>query len=248
MVDGIRAGEAVRASPREAVVAGASGTGVRRVQPLSVAEQVTKEIRRSILAGDLRPGQDFSLREIAGQLGVSIIPVREALHRLEGQGLVVTARGRSAAVAPLSREDLHAIYRLRRQIEPELVGRACLLLTAGDHARLTGHLAVFGDRGLGLDEIYETHHEFHLDLLRPAATHWDLRTLGMLWHAAERYVRLAFGGLDSDPDEPGRREAAHAKLLAAVAERDPGRAAQAVLVHLDTNEQIAQRGLAALDS
>ncbi|WP_307865338.1 GntR family transcriptional regulator [Streptomyces montanisoli] len=227
-------------------MAEASTTGVRRVQTLSVVEQVTKEIRRSILAGDLRPGQEFSLREIAGRLGVSIIPVREALRHLEGQGLVVTARGKSAAVAPLSHDDLRAIYRLRRQIEPELVGRACLLLTDRDHDRLAGHLAVFGDVSLGLDEIYEAHHEFHLDLLRPAATDWDLRTLGMLWHAAERYVRLAFGGRDSDPDEPRRREAAHADLLAAVAQRDAGRAAHALLVHLDTNERIAQQGIAAV--
>ncbi|MGJ6968598.1 GntR family transcriptional regulator [Streptosporangium sp. G11] len=227
-------------------MAGASTTGVRRVQPLSVVEQVTKEIRRSILAADLRPGQEFSLREIAGRLGVSIIPVREALHHLESQGLIITARGKSATVAPLSHEDLRAIYRLRRQIEPELAGRACLLLTDRDHARLTAHLAVFGDESLGLEEIYEAHHEFHLDLLRPAATGWDLRMLGMLWHAAERYVRLASGGRDGDPDEPRRREAAHAELLAAVAERDPGRAAQAVLIHLDTNEQIAQQGIAAV--
>lgn len=227
-------------------MAGVSTTGVRRVEPQSVVEQVTKEIRRSILAGDLRPGQEFSLREIAGRLGVSIIPVREALRHLEGQGLVITARGKSAVVAPLSHDDLNAIYRLRRRIEPGLAGRACLLLTSGDHARLAAHLAIFGDEALGLDEIYEAHHEFHLDLLRPAATEWELRILGMLWHAAERYVRLAFGGRDGDPEEPRRREAAHAELLAAVAERDPGRAAQAVMHHLDVNEQIAQQGIAAI--
>ncbi|WP_306322792.1 MULTISPECIES: GntR family transcriptional regulator [unclassified Streptomyces] len=227
-------------------MAEASTKGVRRVQPLSVVEQVTKEIRRSILSGDLLPAQEFSLREIAGRLGVSMIPVREALRHLESQGLVITTPGKSAAVAPLSHDDLRAIYRLRRQIEPELVGRACLLLTDRDHARLVEHLAVIGDESLGLDEIYETHHEFHLDLLRPAATEWDLRILGMLWHSAERYVRLAFGGRDSDPDEPRRREAAHAELLSAVAKRDPGSAAHAVLVHLDTNEQIAQQGIAAV--
>ncbi|MFJ4438373.1 GntR family transcriptional regulator [Streptomyces sp. NPDC088923] len=225
---------------------GVSTSGVRRVAAVSIVEQVTKEIRRSILAGDLRPGQEFSLREIAGRLGVSIIPVREALRQLEGQGLVITARGKSAVVAPLSHEDLAAIYRLRRRIEPELVGRACVLLTRHDHARLTGHLALFGEQSLGLDEIYAAHHEFHLDLLRPAATHWDLRILGMLWHAAERYIRLAFGGRDDNPDEPRRRELAHADLLEAVMTRDPVRAAQAVMHHLDVNEEIAQQGIAPI--
>lgn len=211
-----------------------------------MVEEVTREIRRSILAAELRPGQEFSLREIADRLGVSNIPVREALRELEGQGLVITARGKSATVAPLSCEDLRAVYRMRRQIEPELAGRACLMLTGSDHAQLAAHLAVLADAHLGVDEIYEAHHQFHLELLRPAATDWDLRVLGMLWHAAERYVRLSFGGRDSDPDEPRRREAAHALLLDAVAQRDPGLAAQAVIAHLDVNEHIALDGIAAI--
>src|SRR6266496_2468178 len=75
---------------------------VRPVDTASVADRVVHEIRRSILTGALQPGQQFSLREIAGQLGVSFIPVREALQQLEAQGLVVTRPGRSATVAPLS--------------------------------------------------------------------------------------------------------------------------------------------------
>jgi len=219
---------------------------VRPVQSVSVVDSVIKEIRRAILSGSLLPGQPFSLREIAEQLGVSFIPVREALHHLEGQGLVVTSRGKSATVAPLSHADLRAVYRLRRQIEPELIGRACLLLTDADHTRLAGYLPVFADAALGMDEIYEAHHEFHLELLRPAATPWDLRTLEMLGRAAERYIRLSFGGLDTDPHEPQRREQAHSVLLEAVRRRDPGAAAHALLEHLDTNERIAQRGIDAV--
>ncbi|MFF0203911.1 hypothetical protein [Streptomyces sp. NPDC005017] len=54
------------------------------------------------------------------------------------------------------------------------------------------------------------------------------------------------GDRDSDPDEPRGREAAHAGLLAAVAGRDPGRAVQAVIHHLDVDEQIAQQGISAV--
>ena len=53
---------------------------VRPIASRSVAELVTEELRRSILSGDLAPGQSFSLREIAGMLNVSFIPVREALR------------------------------------------------------------------------------------------------------------------------------------------------------------------------
>ena len=79
--------------------------------------------------------------------------------------------------------------------------------------------------------------------LRPAATAWDIRTLETLWHAAERYVRLAFSGLDAAPDEHSRREHAHRQLIDAFRSRDPGAVYASVLQHLDANEQIAQRAI-----
>jgi len=220
---------------------------VRALEPTSVVDQVMKEIRRSILSGSLRPGQQFSLREIAGQLGVSFIPVREALRHLEAQGLVVTRPGRSTMVAPLDEEELHGIYRLRRQIEPEIASRSCHLLGKSDFQRLKAFVSMFGDEDLGIDEIYEAHHTFHLELLKPAATSWDLRVLEGLWHAAERYVRLAFSGLDDQPEEHRRRKRVHAALLEVFREGDPDRVAAAVVQHLDENEDIARRALTAHD-
>lgn len=220
-----------------------SKSNVRPVVQTSVVDQVTKEIRRSILSGDLRPGQQFSLREIAGDLGVSFIPVREALRRLEGQGLVSTERGKSATVTPLSHEDLHGIYRLRRQLEPEIASRACKLISTAELENLDGVVKTFADSTLGIDDIYEAHHNFHLELLRPAGTAWDLRTLESLWHAAERYVRLAFSRLDAEPDEAGRRMHAHDDLIEVYRSGTPAKVKAAVLHHLDENEKIAQTAL-----
>ncbi|CAM5693906.1 GntR family transcriptional regulator [Streptomyces canus] len=216
---------------------------VRTLEATSMVDRVTKEIRHSILSGSLRPGQQFSLREIADQLGVSFIPVREALRQLEAQGLIVTRPGRSAMVAPLDRADLSGIYRLRRRIEPELASRSCGLLRASDFQRLQAFVSMCGDEDLGLDEIYEAHHAFHLELLRPAATAWELRVLETLWQAAERYIRLAFSGLDSQPEEHRRRKHSHAALLSVFREGEPDLVAQAVLEHLDKNEKIAQTAL-----
>jgi DNA-binding GntR family transcriptional regulator len=216
---------------------------VRAVEPASVVDQVTKEIRRSILSGSLKPGQQFSLREIATQLGISFIPVREALRQLEAQGLVITRPGKSAYVAPLSHEDMRGIYRLRRQIEPEIAARACKLLDGSDYDRMELYVEMFGKEDLGIDDVYEAHHQFHLELLRPAATAWDLRVLESLWHAAERYVRLAFLKLDADPRERHRREHVHAALLETFRLGDPEQVSLAVVHHLDDNEIIAQKAL-----
>ena len=81
---------------------------------------VLHEIRRSILSGELPPGQPFTVPMLTEQLGVSHVPVREALRQLEAQGLITLSPSRSATVTPLDPNDLRFIYRLRATVEPEL--------------------------------------------------------------------------------------------------------------------------------
>jgi DNA-binding GntR family transcriptional regulator len=219
---------------------------VRPIETSSLVQQVTLEIRRSILAGRLHPGQEFSQRGIATQLNVSLIPVREALRSLEEQGLVITRPGRSAMVAPLDAADLAGIYRLRRQIEPDLAARSAPLLQPRDFAEMRRLVALLNDEGLDLDEVYEGHHELHLVMLRPAATAWDLHILEMLWRAAERYIRMAFGARDADPHEHGRRGHAHEELVDVFEAGDPVAVEAAVRAHLDDNEHLARHALAPI--
>lgn len=216
---------------------------VRRIEDSSLAERVTAELRRAVISGSLAPGQEFSLREIAGMLGVSFIPVREALRSLESEGLITTRRGRSAQVTPLDADDLAAVYRLRRVVEPEIAARSCVLLSDSELDALAGEAHSFGDEELGIDEVYEAHHEFHLRLLAPAATEWDKRILGTLWRAAERYIRIGFGKLDPQPAEHTRREHAHEELLDAFRTREPDTVRAAVNLHLEHNEALAQKAL-----
>lgn len=220
-----------------------SHAAVRPITTRSVAEQVTTELRRSILSGALAPSQTFSLREIADMLEVSFIPVRDALRNLESEGLIITRPGRSAMVAPLDLDDLQAIYRLRRTLEPEIASRSCTLLADNELDRLDRHAAEFGDHGRGMDDIYDAHHEFHLALLAPAATSWDIHVLTTLWRAAERYIRIGFGRLDPDPYEHDRREQTHEDLIAAFRTREPRTAANAIYEHLRRNEHIALQAL-----
>jgi DNA-binding GntR family transcriptional regulator len=208
-----------------------------------VTEQVAAELRRSIVSGSLAPGQEFSLREIAEMLKVSFIPVREALRMLEAEGLVITRPGRSAMVAPLDLDDLRAIYRLRKSLEPEIAGRSCLLLSDSDLDRLDQQTSQFADPDQGIHEIYEGHRALHLALLRPAATSWDIRILTTLWRAAERYIRIGFSQLDPDPGEHRRRQQVHKELISAFRRRDPDVVAQAILDHLALNEQTALKAL-----
>lgn len=224
-------------------IASASSGSVRPIETRSLSEQVTNEIRRSILAGALPPGQSLSLRRLADQLDVSFIPVRDALRVLEGEGLVVNPPARSASVAPLDLEEFHAIYRVRRLLEPDLARRSVSQLKSAELDRLYQAAAEFGGAERSMDDIYDDHRAFHLALLAPAASAWDIRILMMSERASERYVRIGFGLLDPDPSEHDRRRDAHQLLVDEFRKRAPQVAARALDEHLAHNEELAHNAL-----
>jgi DNA-binding GntR family transcriptional regulator len=96
---------------------------LERPQPLR--DRVYETLREHLRAGRIAGGQPLQEAVLAAQLGVSRTPVREALARLESEGLVV-ADGRSFTVPSLSDRDIEDIYELRFLLEPE-----ALRLTAG---------------------------------------------------------------------------------------------------------------------
>lgn len=216
---------------------------VRPIAARSIAEQVTTELRRSILSGTLAPGESLSLRKLADALQVSFIPVRDALSVLESEGLVVNPAGRGATVAPLDLDEFHAIYRVSRMLEPELARRSCMLLSDETLDRLYQEATKFGGHERSTDEVWADHRAFHMALLAPATSPWDVRILTMHWRATERYVRMGFGLLDPDPNEHDRRGESHEFLIDAFRKRDPAFAARALEAHLAESEKLAAAAL-----
>ena len=145
----------------------------------SAVDRVTAWVRRSVLNGTMAPGSSFSITDLSEQLGVSAIPVREALRRLDAQGLILLRPGRSAIVNPLDVTELRGIYRLRRRIEPDLAARSCNVLESSDRDHLDSLLEAYGQPRNDAEELWRIHHDLHLALLQPAASAWDLRILSL---------------------------------------------------------------------
>lgn len=214
----------------------------------STVDRVTADVRHAVLSGALPPGRTFSTAELSAQLGVSHIPVREALRRLDAQGLVVLRPGRKAMISPLSRDELRAVFRLRQLIEPDLAARSVSRLRERDiqHAYEVLNGYVHGSENI--DELWEYHHELHLALLRPAASEWDMRILSQLWHASDRYTRLVFDPYAVSAPDRQSREDAHRALLAAARSGSPAEIRLAVSEHLSDNEAACLERIASLAS
>lgn len=96
---------------------------------VSVEEAVTGALRNAILRGDLVPGQRLLQEQLADRFGVSRIPLRDALRRLESEGLVRSDPRHGAYVAELSVADVREIYELRELLEARCMRSAVRALT-----------------------------------------------------------------------------------------------------------------------
>ena len=92
-------------------------------RPATTHEVVLAELRRRIVAGEIRPGDPIRPDQLAAELRVSRVPIREALRILEGEGIVEHRPHHGAVLATLRAEDLREIYRLRQVLEARGRGR-----------------------------------------------------------------------------------------------------------------------------
>ena len=111
---------------------------------LATAQEVAVGwLRDAIAAGELRPGERIGQEAVAAEIGVSLIPVREALRILESEGLVTYRPRRGYLVTELDLADFEEIYRLRALLETDAAQRGIGRLgtggqLAGDVTRLRG--------------------------------------------------------------------------------------------------------------
>src|SRR5262245_22404949 len=107
----------------------------------TLAERTYEEVRGRILSGEMEPG--FQLRQdaIAAEFGCSKIPLREALARLEQDGLLFSYPNRGYVVRPLSAAEAEEIFGLRLKLEPGAMAQAAIAAQADDRAAVLASLA-----------------------------------------------------------------------------------------------------------
>jgi DNA-binding GntR family transcriptional regulator len=199
---------------------------------VSVVDSVTDRLRRALLAGDIKPGERIKVAELEKSFGVSHIPIREAVRRLEAEGLIVAPPQRAAVAAGVDLEDLSGLYDLRRIVECEVIRRSVDSMTAEQVEDARSALEAL--EALAQDHesprFWELHRDFHWALLEPGATGWIQRVLDQIWLASQRYVRLFV----SETVVDAMRD--HRELLAFCEERDGAHAAELLRRHLDRTE------------
>lgn len=164
------------------------------VKPPTAQQAVLAELRSLITVGRLRPGQQVRQDALAEELGVSRVPLREALKILEGEGQVTYAAHRGYFVAELSLTDLLEVYRIRGLLEPEAVREALPRLTDEDVTRvLDAHKDVeLASTAGDLAAMTEANRRFHFALMEPCGLPRLVRFVRLLWDATDAYRSLYY--------------------------------------------------------
>ena len=204
----------------------------------SAVERVYRATREAIITGDYPPGFPLRMNELAARSGVSTIPVREALRRLEAERLVESAAHKGARVAGLSFPDLADAYRLRILLETEAVRLGFPDLTDEDLARmrelLTEMTRLWRE---GREEGHEAHRRFHFLVYEKAGSTWLLHVIRSIWDHTERHRRLAMRW-GAEPEDLSR---SHEEMLAALVGRDLDKAIEAVRQHFERPLRLIER-------
>jgi len=104
----------------------------------TLTERAYQLLRRKVLRGELQPGAQLVNRTLAEELGVSLAPLREAIHRLATEGLVQHIPGAGAFVRKLTRQDLEDLYVLREAIESCAAAEAARYISPAQLDELDG--------------------------------------------------------------------------------------------------------------
>ena len=194
----------------------------------SRAEQLYAYLRRAIHEGDLRPNERLVEAEIAELAGVSRTPVREALHKLQVDGLV-TVTGRGFVVGTVSTDELVELCAVRETLEGMAAGLAARSRTEMDLIALRHVAEEFRSAAARGDvpDLVRLNHAFHDVIWQAARNRYLARQLQALRGQIERLQPTTL----ADPKRQGIANAEHQAIVAAIEAQDVDGAERATRDH-----------------
>lgn len=202
---------------------------------LPLRDVVFNTLRRAILKGELKPGERLMEIALAERLGVSRTPIREAMRKLELEGLVVMIPRRGAQVANITEKDLNDVLEVRITLEKMAIEKACQLMTEEQLASLYlaakefEHMMPDGN----LVELAEADVAFH-DVIYKASD--NARLIQVLNNLREQIYRYRVEYLK---EEEVRNDLIHEheEMYKAIKARDAERAKELAFAHIENQRR-----------
>lgn len=155
----------------------------------NLSDQLVDLVRDRILSGGVSSEHAIRQDALAAELGVSKIPLREALARLEQEGLLQSAANRGYMVGAMTAAQAEEIYELRLRLEPGAAARAAVVASEEDRATLIAKFEALDQAATSdLPRVALCNRQFHMAMVRPIGRPLTVQIIRQLAVLAERYV------------------------------------------------------------
>ena len=201
---------------------------------LPLRDVVFKTLRQAILKGELEPGERLMEIQLAERLGVSRTPIREAIRKLELEGLVLMIPRKGAEVARISEKNLRDVLEVRRSLEELAIDLACQRITEEELETLRDAQKEFAaavDKGDAM-EIAQTDERFHEIIYAGTKNQKLMQILSNLREQMYRY-RVEYL---KDEEIRGSLVQEHDTLLEKLSQRDLEGAKQVTQSHIERQQ------------
>lgn len=210
------------------------------IQPIedtkkTIAGIVQERIREAILTGAMPGGTRIDQAQLAQDLNVSLVPVREALKKLEGEGFVQIIPRRGAFITATSVKDMEEIYFARAILEGQAAYHAVDKLTDKDFAKLDSLMRYMDELLQKHDypEFNDANRDFHFTIYEANHNSYLTNMIASMWDLAERY-RYRYLVLRDQSDVIQQE---HQMILDACRERNAPKLRDAIIVHMNRTFQ-----------
>ncbi|NVK14570.1 MAG: GntR family transcriptional regulator [Rhodobacteraceae bacterium] len=209
--------------------------GKRAVTRSSLPEVIANDLRERILSGELAEGETIRQEALAEEYAVSRMPIREALKRLDAEGLVQFTNNRGASVTKHSLREIAEIFDLRILLEVDLFRRAIPAMTAQDFTRCTQILDDM-DASYDANDVAKwgaLNHKYHSALYAAADRKLTNEVLQGISLHSDRFIRMHLSVMQQR--EPAKKE--HRDLLDLAHARDVEGACTALAHHISRTKE-----------
>ena len=203
---------------------------------LPLRDVVFNTLRQAILRGELKPGERLMEIQLANKLGVSRTPVREAIRKLELEGLVLMIPRKGAEVAEITRQDMEDVLEVRTALEELAVKDACDHITDAQLSELKKASNEFKKALLeGKDLVTCADADMHFHDVILSATN-NRRLIQMLNNLSEQMYRYRMEYLKDERTHKTLIEE-HDAIRRALKKHDKVKAGAAIRVHIDNQKR-----------
>jgi DNA-binding GntR family transcriptional regulator len=209
---------------------------------IPVREKAYEFLKSSILSGRFNPGERLTEEHLAKELGMSRTPIREALHKLETEGLIKPLASRGFVASQDSKDDIEELFEIRAVLEGYALRVICDRITDSVLERLeeTVQNAEAALRGQNLDDVFQWNTRFH-DTLHELLT--DKHRLYHQMVTMRQYVLRYRKNTLQYPDGGERTVDGHRKILLALRLRDPDLCERVMREHIQQSKKDALQSL-----